>query len=169
MIAGNVFRNAFLMTGSFGIHGPGRWPMTCWECARSGARMVSLMPENVAAISLLGLAEIYRQNNQMREALRALSETLEGGCWPESAAAMQVMIRRALGGGIANRPPRPSDDKGANLPVFPLEPAREALQGRREVFPEQRVRLVEKGTHPQANFSMLGGTAHAGAVRQGSR
>jgi hypothetical protein len=34
----------------------------------------------------------------MREALRALSETIgEAGCRPESAAAMQAMIRRALG------------------------------------------------------------------------
>lgn len=54
-------------------------------------------PSPVAAITLVDLIQVYRQHNQMREALRVLSETLEGaGCNPDATAAMQAMIRRVL-------------------------------------------------------------------------
>jgi hypothetical protein len=61
-------------------------------------KMIDPLPSPLAAISLVDLTQIYRQHRQMREALCVLSETIgEAGCRPESAAAMQAIIRRALG------------------------------------------------------------------------
>jgi hypothetical protein len=55
-------------------------------------------PPPVAAISLAELITLRRQYNQMREALRALSEQMQtAGCNPDATASMQAMIRRALG------------------------------------------------------------------------
>jgi hypothetical protein len=55
-------------------------------------------PSSFAAISLGDLLQVYRQHNQMREALRMPIETIESaGCRPDATAAMQAMIRRVLG------------------------------------------------------------------------